>query len=89
MSHMEKRNVEIFLFEDGDATKANAVLTTGRNREIRASGTSRRNPRDAAVSEIGDELAIARALSALAHELLEIAARDIESVTHEPVHLRS
>jgi hypothetical protein len=33
-------------------------------------------------------LAVARALSELAHSLLDVAAADIEQVTHEPAHLR-
>ncbi|QYN20311.1 dsRBD fold-containing protein [Amycolatopsis sp. DSM 110486] len=43
--------------------------------------------RDRDVPEIGDELAAARALSELAQRLLEVAAGDIEGVTHEPVRL--
>jgi hypothetical protein len=39
------------------------------------------------VPEIGDELAAARALSQLAHALLEAAAEDISSVLHESVNL--
>jgi hypothetical protein len=89
MSHIDTWNVELFLSEEDDVTKANAVLTTRKGREVRATGTARRNPQDVAVPEIGDELATARALSALAHQLLEIAALDIEAVTHRPVHLSS
>ena len=37
--------------------------------------------------EIGDELATARALSDLAHHLLDAAAEDIGSVTQEHVRL--
>ena len=37
--------------------------------------------------EIGDELAAARALSRLAHDLLDAAAGDIENLTHEHVDL--
>jgi hypothetical protein len=39
--------------------------------------------------EIGDELAVARALSDLAHRLLEAAAADIEEFTHKAVRLDS
>jgi hypothetical protein len=39
------------------------------------------------VPEIGQELAAARALPALAHMLLDTAAGDIEDVTHAPVSL--
>ena len=42
-------------------------------------------PSDESVPRIGDELAAARALSDLAHQLLAAAATDIESKTHQPV----
>jgi len=46
---------------------------------------ARCSPSDQNVPEIGDELATARALSELAHKLLDTAAKDIEAVTHAPV----
>ena len=50
-------------------------------------GTSRLNPTDSDVPEIGDELAVARALSELAHQLLHAAAEDIAGVPHDRVKL--
>jgi hypothetical protein len=50
-------------------------------------GLARLNPADRDMPEIGDELAVARALSDLGHQLLEAAAGDIEHITHQPVHL--
>ena len=41
-------------------------------------GLARLNPADRDVPEIGDELAVARALSDLGHQLLDAAAGDIE-----------
>jgi uncharacterized protein DUF1876 len=41
------------------------------------------------VPEIGDELAVSRALADLAHQLLDAAAGDIEAITHRPAHLSS
>ena len=55
---------------------------------VAASGTARLNPTDADVPEIGDELAVARALSALAHRLVDAAATDIETVTHQRASLK-
>jgi hypothetical protein len=40
------------------------------------------------VAEIGDELAVARALSDLAHHLLHAAASDIEQITKQRAVLR-
>jgi hypothetical protein len=39
------------------------------------------------VPEIGDELATSRALSDLAHKLLEATVADIEAMTHHPANL--
>lgn len=50
-------------------------------------GLARLNPTDRDVPEIGDELAVARALSDLGHQLLDAAAGDIEQMTHQPMHL--
>lgn len=77
--------VQVQLDEDGDDTRAVAVLTMENKTEMRAQGWSRRNPRDDADARIGDELATARALSDLTHQLMGLAASDIESHTHEPV----
>jgi hypothetical protein len=38
------------------------------------------------VPQIGDELAVARALSELSHLLLDDAARDIEQTSGVPAH---
>ena len=76
--------IHVRLDEEGDDTRADAVLSVEDKAEMHGRGTSRRNPRDESDSTIGDELAAARALSDLAHALLERAASDIESHTHVP-----
>jgi hypothetical protein len=48
-------------------------------------GDARLNPVDHDIPEIGAELATARALSSLAHELLELTIADIEGATNAPV----
>ena len=65
-----------------------AVLASGADRTLRGHGIARKSPVDKDVPEIGDELAAARALADLAHQLLEAAAGDIEAVTNTPAHLR-
>jgi Rv2632c-like len=64
--------------EDPDYTQAIALLSTPEGNELRGLGQSRRNPEDRPVAEIGEEVAGARALSSLAHELLNYAASQIE-----------
>lgn len=70
-------------------THAEVSLRVAGAPERRGIGYARRNPIDAQSAEIGDELALARALSALAHELLHTAVEDIQGSTHEKVTLSS
>lgn len=82
-------HVELFIDEDedGDTTHARAVLHTELPGHVEGRGVTRRAPRDADVPEIGDEVAVARALHALADELLRVAAVDIEAIEDAPVRL--
>ena len=75
-------SVDILIGEHDGQTNARARLHTGDRTSLEATGTARLNPSDRDVPEIGDELAASRALSALAHLLLDTAASDIEGVTH-------
>lgn len=77
--------VEIFVGETDGVSTATARLHSHDRTSLSAHGTARLNPRDRDVPEIGVELATARALSELAHQLLESAAEDISGVTREPV----
>lgn len=82
-------NVQIDIGEHEGMTRATAHLRTGDRTALTGTGTARLNPADPDVPEIGDELAAARALSQLAHALLEAAADDISGVLHKPVELSS
>ena len=77
--HTRSWHVEVQLMEDETHTRAQAVLRTDAGTELRHEGVARRNPRDADVPEIGDELATSRALSGLAHALLEAAVEDVSA----------
>jgi hypothetical protein len=88
MSIMTKRwSVDVFVDEEDGRTYAEARLHTNDKTHLVGVGRARLNPADHDIPEIGDELAVARALSDLAHRLLIAAAGDIESITHEPVRL--
>ncbi len=80
--------IEVVLAENDSRTRADAVLHTAAHGELRGQGHARRHPADAPVPEIGDEVAASRALSDLAHKLLDTAAGTIEATTHKPVYLR-
>ena len=85
--HTQRWHVDIALAEDGDHTRAGAHLHTRDNTSLHSVGRARRSPHDPAVPEIGDELATARALADLAHQLLDAAGADISAITHEDVIL--
>lgn len=75
--------VTITFREHEDATRADAVLHGGAL-QLEGWGRSRRNPVDPDVPMIGEEVAAARALSDLAHHLLESAAHTIETWSGNP-----
>ena len=76
--------IDVHIDGHDDRTRAKAALHW-RDRECVGVGLARRNPADRAVTEIGDELALARALTDLASKLLAVTKHDIEAVTGEPV----
>ncbi len=79
--------VQIDIGEHDGMTRAIAQLHSGDRTSLTGTGTARVNPGDPDVPEIGDELAVARALSQLAHVLLDTAAEDISGVLHKDVQL--
>lgn len=88
MTRTKRWSVDIYIDEhDDDTTRAEARLQTPDHTHLKGVGTARRNPSDVNVPEIGDELAVARALTDLGRVLLRTTAEDIEDVTHENVRL--
>jgi hypothetical protein len=89
MGNEKRWSVQVDIDEsDERVTQARARLTERDGEQLVGRGRARRNPRDQDVPRIGDELATARALADLAHELLDTAIGDIEEITHRPAHLR-
>jgi hypothetical protein len=80
MTAVDSWPVEISLREDGREPRAEAGAVVGH-------GLARRNPDDQEITQIGEEIAAARALSGLAHQLLSDAAGQIEGITHQRAHL--
>ena len=70
--------------EDADRTRADANLELA-SQKFHGFGQAKRAPEDPSVPVIGQELAAARALSDLSHQLLEAAAERIESFEGHPV----
>ena len=86
MTTIDSWPVEISLREQDGKTLAKAQLARGGAGMI-GHGRARRNPDDQEVTQIGEEIAAARALSDLAHQLVNDAAEQIESLTHERAHV--
>lgn len=87
MTTVKQWTVQLVIDEhEGTQTRAEARLETGDN-QLTGVGVARLNPADRDVPEIGDELAVARALSELSHQLLHAAESDIGGITAKPVHL--
>lgn len=70
-------HVEVAFTEDGDKTRADAIVELADQR-FHGFGQARRAPNDPQVPVVGEELAAARALSDLSHKLLDAAADRIE-----------
>jgi hypothetical protein len=83
MAQARRWLVDIVIDEHDDErrTHAQARLQTPDRLGPTGCGVARRNPADPQVPQIGDELAVSRALSDLAHSLLDAAAGDLEQIT--------
>ena len=78
--HTKTWHMNVYLYEGDTTTWAEAVLRTDAGTELRHEGIARRNPRDRDVPEIGDELAACRAITGLAHDLLEATITDVSGL---------
>ena len=76
--------VDVVVDEHEERTRAKARLQW-RGAELVGVGLARLSPEDEPVTEIGDELAIARALNDLANQLFATTEFDIEASTQRPV----
>ncbi|MEV6379471.1 DUF1876 domain-containing protein [Streptomyces sp. NPDC051773] len=81
MMEAKEWTVEIHISEEDDETRARAVLNTDEAAYLTGRGLARRNPIDRPVPEIGDELAVSRALEDLAIRLHDVASDDIVDLT--------
>jgi hypothetical protein len=76
--------VEIAFTEEDQRTRADALLELASQR-FHGFGQAKRAPDDPSVPVIGQDLAAARALSDLSHQLLQAAAERIEEFEGRPV----
>jgi hypothetical protein len=87
MNQTRTLTLDVHIVEAESETTADVLFTTGSGAVITGHGVAHRNPRDTDVPEIGDELATARALSQLAHKLLDTAASEISGMEHRRIRL--
>jgi hypothetical protein len=87
MDRVKSWSVRIDIGEHDGRTRAVAHLQTKDAEALVGVGFARLHPADPDVPEIGDEIAVARALSDLSHRLLNAATGDLEQVSGEPAHL--
>ena len=78
--------IEVTMTEDADHCEAVARIRV-REREFSGWGRARRNPSDPEMPVVGEELAVARALSEVSHQLVVAAADSLESALGRPVAL--
>jgi Domain of unknown function (DUF1876) len=78
--------IEISFTEEDDRTRSDAILEFGGQR-FHGFGQARRSPGDPQFPVIGEELAAARALSDLTHQLVHAAAERIEGFEGRPINL--
>lgn len=76
--------IDVLIEEHEERTRAKARLSWA-GRHFVGIGLSRLDPADEPVAQIGDELAVARALADLSNQLFALTSTDIQASTHEPV----
>jgi hypothetical protein len=76
--------IDVLIEEREERTRAKARLSWG-GKKLVGVGSARLDPADEPVAQIGDELAIARALFDLANQLFALTSSDIQANTHAPV----
>jgi len=79
-------HVNIAFTEDDARTRADAVIELASQR-FHGYGQAKRAPEDPNVPLVGQDLAAARALSDLSHQLLQAAADRVEAFEGHPVKL--
>jgi hypothetical protein len=87
MDRAKSWTVRVDIGEHDGRTRAVARLHARETDTIVGVGFARLHPADSDVPEIGDEIAVARALSDLGHRLLDAATGDLEQVSGEPAQL--
>ena len=70
--------IEIGIDEDETTTLVHAMLDM-RGEHFNATGKAKRNPSDPSIPVVGEELALARALGSLEHQIIDAAYERIDA----------
>ncbi|MDG4786691.1 DUF1876 family protein [Micromonospora sp. WMMD1102] len=87
MSAVKRWNVEILVGAADGRTYAEAQLYDEIRDDLVGAGQARLRPDGSTPGLVGEEVAVARALSDLGHRLLVAASGDLEEAVHTPVTL--
>ncbi|UYQ63667.1 DUF1876 domain-containing protein [Streptomyces peucetius] len=79
-------HIEMEFKEDGDRTRAAAMVRLGDGTEYRGHGNANRHRSDQPQLLVGEEIAGARALMDLASQLLQKAHTEIDEASGRPSH---
>ncbi|MFF7206479.1 MULTISPECIES: DUF1876 domain-containing protein [unclassified Streptomyces] len=79
-------HIEMEFREDGDRTRAAAMVRLGDGTEIRGHGNANRHRSDEPQLLVGEEIAGARAMMDLASQLLQKAHTEIDETAQRPSH---
>ncbi|MEJ8636570.1 DUF1876 domain-containing protein [Streptomyces sp. NPDC006475] len=79
-------HIEMEFREDGDRTRAAAMVRLGDGTEIRGHGNANRHRSDEPQLLVGEEIAGARAMMDLASQLLQKAHMEIDETAQRPSH---
>jgi hypothetical protein len=82
-------HIEVEFEEDDTHTRAALLVRLPDATELRARGHAKRNAADEPQPRIGEEIAAARALSDLVHQLLDKAAEEISEATGKSAYVNS
>jgi hypothetical protein len=88
-AHVKSWRIDLYLYEGQHATSAQAVLHGDTPKGVRSLGVARRRPGDPDIPEVGDDVAVARALRRLSDLLIGAAADDLSGVTGRRIDMTS
>ncbi|MER5767739.1 DUF1876 domain-containing protein [Streptomyces sp. NPDC001985] len=79
-------HVEMEFREEGERTRAAALVRLADGTEIRGHGNARRHPSDSEQLRVGEEIAGARALMDIASQMLQKAHQEIDAASGRSSH---